>query len=124
MNTFAYVDSNPLIFIDLLGLASSGQFKDIGSGNRVRIDNPHVPDQQRHAHFETPKGNGVVNQDGSQSHKNKGRLDNMNKKVKKYLKKNGFKLRCVACVFLPPEIYRELERSLEPKKSLLDDLSC
>jgi len=124
LNTFAYVDSNPLIFIDLLGLASSGQFKDIGSGNRVRIDNPHVPDQQRHAHFETPKGNGVVNQDGSQSHKNKGRLDNMNKKVKKYLKKNGFKLRCVACVFLPPEIYRELERSLEPKKSLLDDLSC
>ena len=95
---YGYVEQNPLFWKDPFGL---GQTTDLGGGNKVRVDKPHVPGQQKHAHFESPKGKGVVNQDGSQSHKSKGSLDNMNKKIKNYLKKKGFKLGCLVCAFIP-----------------------
>ncbi|MCX2843187.1 RHS repeat-associated core domain-containing protein, partial [Microbulbifer thermotolerans] len=81
INTYLYVLGNPINYFDDIGLAPSGKITDLGGGNRVRIDNPHVTGQQKHAHFETPKGNGVVNQDGTQSRKNSGSLENMNKKL-------------------------------------------
>ncbi|MFS1524424.1 RHS repeat domain-containing protein [Microbulbifer sp. 2304DJ12-6] len=107
INTYLYVLANPINYFDDLGLAPSGKNVDLGGGSRVRIDNPHVPGQQKHAHFETSKGSGVVNQDGTQSHKNSGSLDNMNKKVKKFLQKKGFKLRCPACMLIPFELSPE-----------------
>jgi hypothetical protein len=86
------VVNDPVNLIDPEGFASSGQAIDLGGGTTVRIDNPHVPGQQEHAHVETPKGEAVVNQDGSQSHKGKGSLDNLNKKAKDFLRGKGFKI--------------------------------
>ena len=83
---------DPVNGIDPEGLANSGVTVDVGGGNTVRIDNPHVEGQQKHAHVNTPKGEVVVNQDGSQSHKSRGKMDNLNKKVKKYLRLKGFKI--------------------------------
>lgn len=92
INGYAYVENNPVNLIDPEGLASSGQTTNLGGGTTVRIDNPHVPGQQEHAHVQTPKGEAVVNQDGSQSHKGKGNLDNLNKKAKDFLRGKGFKI--------------------------------
>ncbi len=100
-HAYGYVGQNPLFWIDPYGLANSGQPTNLGGGTTVRIDNPNTSGQQKHAHFKTPKGSGVVNKDGTPSHKNKGSLDNMNKKVTEYLKKKGFKLRCVMCFLIP-----------------------
>lgn len=104
---------DPIGYIDQEG--TNGKPINLGNGNSVRIDKPHVSGQQTHAHFKTPKGEGVVNKDGSQSHKNKGSLDNMNKKIKKYLEKHGFKLRCIACSILPPDIQDELQELVSPE---------
>lgn len=92
MNTYAYVEGNPVNYVDPLGLASSGQTTNLGGGTTVRVDNPHVPGQQKHAHVKTPKGEAVVNKDGTQSHKGKGNLKNISKKASKFLKGKGFRL--------------------------------
>ena len=63
----------------------------LGGGTTVRVDKPHVPSQQTHAHVETPKGSAVVNKDGSQSHKGKGNMNNLTNKAKKFLRELGFK---------------------------------
>ena len=78
--------------MDAFGLARSGKPIKLGGGNSVRIDNPHVTEQQKYAHVNTPKGSVVVNQDGSQSHKGKGSLKNINKIMKKFVKGKGFKI--------------------------------
>ncbi len=93
INTYLYANANPIIYTDPYGLLPSGKPTNLGGGNSVRIDGPHVPGQQKHAHVKTPKGNAVINQDGTQSHKNKGKMDNLNKKVKKYLKDKGFNIK-------------------------------
>lgn len=68
---YVYALNNPISYVDLDGLNPS---YDLGGGNKVRIDRPHVPGQQTHAHFDTPKGKGVVNLDGTQSHKSNGKI--------------------------------------------------
>lgn len=79
--------------IDPEGLASSGQTTSIPGGNSttVRIDPPHVPGQQSHAHV-CEKGckEIVVNKDGTGSHgSDPSKLKN---RVKNFLRGKGFKL--------------------------------
>jgi len=98
-NLYGYVLGDPISWVDLQGLSPE---KNLGGGNRVRIDKPHVPGQQTHAHYQTPKGSGVVNMDGTQSHRSQGSLKNLNRKMRAYLKSKGFNLS--ALMFVPSEI--------------------
>ncbi len=94
-NLYGYVLGDPVNFVDADGLASSGVgVKVPGTTTKVRIDNPHVPGQQKHAHIYHKKGNGcVVNRDGSGSHGTKPKIKN--NKLIDYLKKKGFDLKAI-----------------------------
>lgn len=121
INTYFYASANPISVVDFNGL---NPFYDLGGGNSVRIDRPHVPGQQTHAHFETPKGSGVVNMDGTQSHQSRGSLDNLNKKMTEFLKSKGFLLR-IPLFLIPAELLDPCQKdknSLEcVKKKMKDD---
>jgi len=102
LSTFAYVDGQPLTQIDFFGLAKSGQTVEVpGTNATVRIDNPHVPDTQRHAHV-CQKGCDeiVVNMDGTGSH-GTDPTKIKNRKILKFLANKGFRLvlKCGAPVF-------------------------
>ena len=88
LNTYGYAHQNPLSYFDSFGLA--GKTFNLGGGTTVRIDPPHVPGQQQHAHVETPKGRAVVNRDGTQSHGSRGKLGNLTNKAKRFLRGKGF----------------------------------
>jgi len=92
-NTYTFVDADPLSGTDEFGLANSGLWKRIpGTTTSVRIDPPHVPGQQTHAHICT-KGcpEIAINKDGTGSHGTKDPRV-ANKKVRAYLKGKGFNL--------------------------------
>ncbi|GLQ97856.1 RHS repeat-associated core domain-containing protein [Dyella mobilis] len=58
LSTYAYADNDPLGESDPFGLAS-GQWQQVpGTNTWVRIDGPHVPGQQTHAHIQTKGGGG------------------------------------------------------------------
>jgi RHS repeat-associated protein len=105
-NLYGYVESNPVNFVDPEGLASSGVPKTVpGTTTKVRIDNPHVPGQQKHAHVYPKNGNPcVVNKDGTSSHGSKANLKN--KKLLDYLKNKGFNLKSLP--FMIPLTDRQL----------------
>jgi len=90
INLFAYVN-NPINWTDPEGLASSGQTKKVGRYD-VRIDNPHVTGQKRHAHIKGGelKEEIVINKDLTPSHGTKCELPK-NKGLRNYLKGKGFK---------------------------------
>lgn len=76
----------------------------------VRIDKPQVPGiGQEHAHVKSPKGEVVVNKDGTQSHKSRGDMRNLTNKAKKYLRRHGFKLSNPALLLMTPEVIEEAE---------------
>jgi uncharacterized protein RhaS with RHS repeats len=91
INLFSYVANNPINFLDPEGLASSGQTKKVGRYD-VRIDNPHVTGQQRHAHIQGGKLKEeiVINEDLTPSHGTKCELPK-NKGLRNYLKGKGFR---------------------------------
>ncbi|RDH43684.1 hypothetical protein [Zooshikella ganghwensis] len=64
-----------------------------GTTTTVRVDNPHVPGQQKHAHVK-PKGKPevVINKDGTGSHNSDPKNLTKNKKVREFLKKKGFRI--------------------------------
>ncbi|PWU27793.1 sugar-binding protein [Pseudomonas sp. RW407] len=94
LNTYGYVNGNPISFLDSYGLASSGVPGKIpGTQITVRIDKPHVPGQQEHAHInQKGKPEVVINKDGSGSHGTDPKKAPRNKKLLDFLRKQGFKL--------------------------------
>jgi hypothetical protein len=91
-------------------LANSGQTKQVpGTTNTVRIDNPHVPGQQEHAHIYDKNGNpiGVVNKDGTSSHGTN--LDKLpkNKKILDYLRLKGFLLGLLGDVVMALDLAKQ-----------------
>ena len=98
MNTYGYAHQNPLSYFDSYGLAS--KFFDLGGQTKIRIDAPHVPGQQTHAHVETPKGKVVVNRDGTQSHGTRGKMSNLTNKAKTFLRGKGFNIPGLPPLFL------------------------
>jgi len=96
LSTYAYVGNDPLDQLDYSGLAS-GRWQQVpGTNTRVRIDDPHVPGQQTHAHIDT-KGSGeiAVNIDGTASHGSDLSKMTRSKKVLEFLTKKGFALKCL-----------------------------
>ena len=93
VNVRAYVERDPISFVDSEGLAKSGRPVNIGNGSTVRVDKPHVGDTntQTHAHV-CQKGckEIVINKDGTQSHGSRGGLQDLQNRSKKYLKEVGF----------------------------------
>ncbi len=91
-NLYGYVLGDPVNLVDPEGLASSGVTETIpGTTTKVRIDNPHVPGQKRHAHIQPKSGKAsTINVDGTGSHGTKPNIKN--KKILDFLKKKGFNL--------------------------------
>jgi RHS repeat-associated protein len=95
LNTYAYVNGNPLTGFDETGEANSGdwghktgKWKDCGGGCRIRIDRDHSG-PGRHLHWECRGGSsGVMGEYGSTSHgANSGNAPN---RVKDCARNHGF----------------------------------
>ncbi|CTP90144.1 RHS repeat-associated core domain-containing protein [Xanthomonas translucens pv. poae] len=109
ISTFAYGGSNALYQLDIFGLANSGVTTKIPGGKptTVRIDNPHVDGQQRHAHVcERGCKEIVVNEDGSGSHGTDPR--DLKNRVRAFLRGNGFNVSvCAGATFLAKGVARD-----------------
>ena len=98
LNTYAYVYESPIYLVDVDGLTprpgSNGATPVPGTNYAVRIDKPHVPGQQEHAHVYDNKGNslGAYNKDGTgESHGTCPDDLPKNKKLGDYLADHGFR---------------------------------
>ena len=95
LNTYGYVERDPVNYFDPDGLAKSGRPVPVGTST-VRVDpnhNPNVPGQE-HAHVKTPgEKEIIINKDGTTSHKGKsGDPSDIPKKAKDYLRGKGFNI--------------------------------
>jgi len=118
INTFAYVEGDPLFGVDSQGLANSGRTEKVNGGRptTVRVDNPHVEGQQRHAHV-CAKGckEIIVNQDGSGSHGTDPA--GISDRVREFLRRKGFSLAtCGGALNVAKEIAREACERGDPVK--------
>ena len=71
INTYTYVENQPLKKIDPTGLIehNSGQWKDCGKGCRIRIDTSIINGQvSRHLHWECKNDSGECGEHGKKSH--------------------------------------------------------
>jgi RHS repeat-associated protein len=104
MSNYSYALGNPLKYFDPDGLEPVPGGSDLGGGSSVRVDTKNLqPNQKVHAHFESPNGKGVVNIDGTPSHGKKSNLQNLNNRIKKFLRLQGFKLPSI--IGLVPSIF-------------------
>jgi RHS repeat-associated protein len=95
INTYAYVNNNPLIFVDPLGLGlkhHSGQKIDCGGGCWIRIDftlNEDTGETVRHLHWGCSRQEeGACGESGGKSHD--GYWDDLPNKIKKCAMQHGF----------------------------------
>jgi len=98
INSYVYVENDPLTWIDPEGLAASGRWKDIpGTNSRVRIDPAHVEGQQPHVHVQS-KGfpEVAINPDGTPSHGSDLSKMSRSKKLLDFLRANGFAVKCLS----------------------------
>ena len=93
INTYAYVEGNPISYVDPNGLVkhTSGRWIDCGKGCRIRID--YTIDEKtgvvrRHLHWECKGREGVCGENGDQSHG--GSWEDAPQQIKDCAVKNGF----------------------------------
>jgi RHS repeat-associated protein len=94
VNTYQYVDSNPLQFVDPLGLVrhNSGRWIDCGKGCKIRIDsvfNEKTGVVIRHLHWECRGREGECGEFGEESHG--GTWDDAPEFIRQCALKNGFR---------------------------------
>jgi len=92
---YAYVADDAINFIDMDGLAKSGQMVEVpGTNYTVRVDSPYVEGQQMHAHIygKNKKPIMAISLDGSGSHGHCPSEMPKNKKLLRYFLRKGFAL--------------------------------
>ncbi|PRC92384.1 RHS repeat-associated core domain-containing protein [Solimicrobium silvestre] len=117
LSTFAYVGANPLAWTDSQGLANSGLMIDVpGTNYIVRIDPPHVPGQQRHAHIYDDNKNLItaISEDGTGSHGQCPKKLPKNKKLLKYLLGKGIAISFAGDLLFLYDLVTDVGRSVDP----------
>lgn len=93
-----------------------------GTNNTVRVDPPHVPRQQTHAHIYDKNGNLItaINQNGTGSH---GMCPNAlpkNKKLLNYLLGKGFLLGALGDLLFIRELTNQVGQMVDPSNPFFD----